>query len=291
MLKDSEMPKEIRPIDVLCDSLPLSEASNCGVIDEILLFDPVSGSTSSIANDGRITLGSVLFVRGWALDVLAASLATGIIIQLGAERAEAAYGALRDDIAAHFGNSAFKKCGFSGFVPTNSAGNMQLQVFAVDAAIRTLLPIATGSRAFEVINGTMPWLPSLPRRNGSAQIVLDGIIHSSVFKPIRDMRCELQVGTAFSLVGWAIDLPSGAVPRSIYALIDHDQIVRGRIGNARPDVASHFGNDDLLNCGFEIKLDGISLAPGTHAIEIAIVTADGVAHDLSGFHLNIISTM
>jgi len=75
-------------------------------------------------------------VEGWALDPLANSTASCVMIQIGDQYYKAEYGKERDNVAEYFQNSTYLKCGYQLEINTQellSTGSMKVHVISSDS--------------------------------------------------------------------------------------------------------------------------------------------------------------
>jgi hypothetical protein len=88
----------------------------------------------------------------------------------------------------------------------------------------------------------------------------------------------LRSGT-LALEGWAAD--AGTKTPALAACLMIDGKVQPQAiatyGMSRPDVATAYHSDAMTGTGFLLTLDAKALAPGNHAIAIAVVTSSGVS--------------
>jgi len=80
---------------------------------------------------------------------------------------------------------------------------------------------------------------------------------------------------SFRVVGWAADLANAQPCAGVYAIVDDVDVVRGRYGLDRLDVATALGRPQLRYSGYEIRLDAGALGAGDHVIRVVALSADG----------------
>ena len=81
-------------------------------------------------------------------------------------------------------------------------------------------------------------------------------------------------GSAIHVSGWVVDAPRGILARRVFGLVDDSLIVRTATV-ARRDLATHFGNAALADCGFDMTVDTGDLVPRQHVLSIVAEDADG----------------
>jgi hypothetical protein len=268
-------------VELVFDSLEIAAGGIGGMVDEISRIDLLSGDAIPLASNHTLTEGSLVRVRGWAADLGNGSLASAIVVRYGTERIEAAYGQRRPDIEEHFGTSVYRASGFSARFWLPHGGRYPLQVFAIDATAATIVELPTAIEEITVLPGTLPFQLALPRRPGSARICVDGVAVDAADEVPPDMLPDVRRGSILTIRGWAVDQTSRFVPRSLHAILDGGQLLLGSLGHARSDVAAALNNADYLGCGFTVRIDTYSLAPGKHILDLAIVAPDGNDYDIS----------
>ncbi len=102
----------------------------------------------------------------------------------------------------------------------------------------------------------------------------------------RTLRVNRQA-SAF-LTGWAIDTDGRQPALMVYLQIDRGPLRGFAVDRPRPDVAGHFGSNDLLLCGFRLRLDLRGVPDGPHIALLRITSSDGLAAVIaSPLHLQV----
>jgi hypothetical protein len=81
-------------------------------------------------------------------------------------------------------------------------------------------------------------------------------------------------GEPIQVSGCVFDPHSGTVPRRIFAIVD-DCLMVSATTIARRDVATHFGNAALADCGFDLAVATRDLLPRQHLLSIVAEASDG----------------
>jgi hypothetical protein len=278
---------------LVASGLPARDEPARGAIDEVGIVDTPSGEIAPLtAASPRVTGGYELCIRGWALDPNGRHLASAVLIRAGAALFEATYGLPRDDIAEHFAEQNLRRCGFRAFMTIPHAPQeLTLEVLAVDFNVtsygRVGVPVP-----LVVVSGTLPVALTGTRRFGDVKVQVDALAIGNGNEVSSQIPLRLSAGGMFTIRGWALDFAARAVPSAIYALVGESQVVRGTLGQHRPDVGLAYPDFDTAGCGYRIRVDTAPLSLGTHSIRFATVTADGQGYDVSPdtFTFDVVST-
>lgn len=258
--------------------LPDGAGTLAGTIERIGRFDESGGEIVPLT-DAPLPAGSTLCVSGWAVDLQAKGGAAGVCLRVGDVFSDADYGERRDDGTAG-ADVDFVRTGFRGFITIEraSAGELELAAVAVAADAGSMTTLS-GGRTITVV-AEPPATFSLPRRDGSASVVVDGwrVGSQPEVSPASALRAPR--GSLISLRGWIRDVVADAPAAAVFALVDERDIVRGNVWQPRADVVAALGRDHLLGTGFTVRIDTAALAPGLHAVQIGMTTADGAAYDV-----------
>lgn len=103
----------------------------------------------------------------------------------------------------------------------------------------------------------------------------DGTTTLGVIDEVRDDASpgRLRTHDPIAVRGWAVDAHHLTVARAVWLEIDGDRIVPARYGSTRPDVADAL-RPSYADSGFDATLRPGTLAPGTHRLQLCVVTAD-----------------
>jgi hypothetical protein len=107
------LPQTLRVIvgEALPTRIPLRESTLASIDDVVRVEGAVA---SAIAAPLRVVRGDKLFVRGWAIDEPAGTLAGGVVLAIDGEREVVAlYGLPRADVAEALGKRDLMRCGFT----------------------------------------------------------------------------------------------------------------------------------------------------------------------------------
>lgn len=116
----------------------------------------------------------------------------------------------------------------------------------------------------------------------AGHVDLAGVVRGVVAEP-KALPMMLHRGDQIVFMGWATDVRGTALARAACLVIDgkvvRDALVRYRL--PRPDIASAYKNDGLLDAGFQIVAPVASIPVGPHRISVAVVASNGSTGALS----------
>jgi len=130
------------------------------------------------------------------------------------------------------------------------------------------------SRNIEFFNKTYstPALKGLTSATENTLVWLDEMNEKSVdFPNLEEVTVEEEMLT---LRGWAIDKSTYKPATGVYICID-DKDYTTLYGYKREDIAKHFQNESLENCGFYTRIPKANLKEGTHEMTFKVINEDG----------------
>ncbi|HEX2646187.1 MAG TPA: hypothetical protein VHO95_03085, partial [Candidatus Dormibacteraeota bacterium] len=77
------------------------------------------------------------------------------------------------------------------------------------------------------------------------------------------------------IVGWAIDPLAGAPAATVFIDVDGQPFQQAVYGDDSPAAVTALGSDRYSRAGFDAILDTTRLTPGSHALTVRVVSADG----------------
>jgi hypothetical protein len=86
---------------------------------------------------------------------------------------------------------------------------------------------------------------------------------------------------ATPIVGWAVDSDTKVLASGVELAIDGHPY-KAKYGNSRPDVSIAFKNSAYTNSGYSFSLPADCLAPGTHSLEIRVLSHDAKGYSALG---------
>jgi hypothetical protein len=200
-------------------SLARVDAESGGAIDAVV---PVGHH----AMERVIALGQPIYVRGWAVDVHAATLASRVVLAIdGVLQFTATYGFARADIANAFGVPEFSRSGFEAVIPpVLGLGSHNVAACAVSADGTSYVTVAVA--AFHVIASLIPRpFDHAPDERGDGALLTvttDGDTRSIVQ---RAGRTELAFDAGVIVRGWA--RPSRGSYAEVGIVVDDRWYVEG----------------------------------------------------------------
>lgn len=260
--------------------LPTGTGIIAGTIDHIARFDEATGALVPITN-GVIPAGSTIRVAGWAADTVAKGPVAGVCLRIGDVLADAYYGERRDDVADVHGVQGFARTGFHGYVTVDRAarGTLEVLALAVSADAESSAELG-GKTSLTVLAGDVGTMITSERRAASAEVHVDAWAIGSAAEISVNGPLLVPLGAVITVRGWARDAGTNLPATAVFAVVDHEVVVRGNAWQPRPDVAAASQRDALVASGFTIRVDTFALAPGWHSFQIGIRTSDGEAHDV-----------
>jgi hypothetical protein len=178
-------------------SLARIESESAGAIDEVT-------PAGHQAMERVAALGQSIFVRGWAVDARAATLASRVVLLVdGVLGFEATYGHGRADIATVFGVPGYARAGFDAVLPpVLGLGAHNVAACAVSVDGRSFSIVAKAD--FHVIPSLIPRpfdAVANERRDGEiTSVATDGDVRTP---PQRAGRIELAFNAGVTVNGWA----------------------------------------------------------------------------------------
>ena len=88
--------------------------------------------------------------------------------------------------------------------------------------------------------------------------------------------------------GWTASGSTGAPVRELKLKIEGREIASVRDFHPRPDVAAHFGRDDLLHCGWQALVYLPGLRPGQYQLVVEAIARDGAPGALDPWPVHIL---
>jgi hypothetical protein len=206
--------------------------------------------------------------RGWAALNEDCSSVTGIFAMIDdGPPFEIVHGIERQDVAVELSDENYAMAGFRGIFTTShlSYGTHSLRV-AIRSADGALLDFAEDV-SFTIVES--------PER----QMIATSVSPISTKMAVDEVRigpCSEVVpiaathGDIVHLRGWAIDEPACSLAHAVYAVLG-SSVFRADYGQARPDVASHYRDDHLINCGFALDIPVNDIPPGRYTIKLRVI--------------------
>jgi hypothetical protein len=257
-----------------------------GHIDEIDYIDVAASAPHE--QPTIVPKGAILTVRGWAVLAEEPAGTTGVyaIVDDGSPL-EALYGLERDDIAELYGSDVHGSCGFKAVLSTShlAPGQHTLSLAVRDAEGRLLA--VPGSESFTIESSLDRLVLEAPESESWTPIAVDSCAVDDEFA-----EEPLVAGPAsiVSIRGWAVDSPAGTVASAVFGVAG-SLAVKAAYGFPREDVVADQGGAEFRRSGFALDIPADELGPGSHAVLIRAVGADGetvydgpiVRIDVSGF--------
>jgi hypothetical protein len=256
----------------------------------------VSGTRKTVINidapkSGETVNGNFI-LSGWAVETSSVTSTgiTAIHIYDGPANGEsnflgaATYGISRPDVASYYGKSNFQNSGFSANIGLSklSNGKHNIYVYAYNQEIGwkfAVVSVNVGSGGGSVQTAGITQVSSTGNSgsgntgSSSQSVTASGskVIMINVDTPSNGSG----VSGDFTISGWAVDKnsTSGTGINMVHVYDGPANGAQNMLGVAayglsRQDVASAFGNGNLLNSGFSITVSGSRLANGNHTIYI-----------------------
>jgi hypothetical protein len=259
-------------------------------LDHLVLESPPSDAPATICIDAlsvdgqpaseplEAGPGSLIGIRGWAIDAPAETVGAGIFAVVGTTVVTCTYGFVRDDVAEASGNPRLRLSGFSAAVPLDG-------IPAGEALIRLRLVAADGVTVCDGpairVDVAASFAGSVePAPAGAAtQAYIEEVLVLDAGGGVRPGSRGLKParGEQLFVRGWAIDAPNAAPARAVHVCIDELPSTAAVYGLERGDVATALGSPQLAACGFTALVPTDSLAAGPHALALRVVARDGRA--------------
>jgi hypothetical protein len=225
----------------------------------------------------NIPKGSSLFLRGWSLLPDPPRLCRTVVGSIGRLVFETMYGRSRPDIASYYGGPELASCGFSTVqkLAGLAVGSHELTVAAID--------FDGGYHDLQRLNFQI--VPSRELIKGKTRAT-DGRVHVSIdeVSTVRDPRAfdgktvRAKIGDVVYIRGWAIDVEAKAGLSGVMGVFDDDEFVLGVHGLPRDDAASALSIPRARRCGFTVRMPTQGMKAGGHAVDVAVVAADGASY-------------
>ncbi|HEV2533600.1 hypothetical protein [Phenylobacterium sp.] len=122
----------------------------------------------------------------------------------------------------------------------------------------------------------------LPRRFDYSPAYLDRA--GAAFDPLNNPHAATPASEPIDLRGFAFDGPGRKLARGVDLVVD-GVAYEARYGLRRDDVAKSQNDAELTACGFVLTLAPQSLAPGSHAVRVRVIAADGGGYYETPDHL------
>ena len=239
------------------------------------------------------SVNGVFTLAGWAIETSSTNSTgiTAIHIYDGPANGaanfigQATYGISRPDVAAYYGKANFANSGFSTQINTSklSNGTHTLYVYAYNytqgwkwATININVGGSSGGNSTQIA-GITQTSTSTGSSSGSSTATQSVNVSGAklILINIDTPSNNSSVGGGFEISGWAADRNSGS-GTGINMVHVYDGPANGpqnmigvaSYGIARSDVSAAFGNGNITNCGFKIKVDSSRLTQGQHTIYI-----------------------
>jgi hypothetical protein len=220
--------------------------------------------------------GSLIGIRGWAVDAPAGTVGAGVFAVVGGTVVKCAYGFSRADVAEVLGNPRYGHSGFSAAVPLDGipAGETLIRLRLVGADGMTVSdgPAIRVDIAASFAESTVP-TPAGNATQGYIEEVLVLDAGGRVRPGSRDLRPAR--GEQLFVRGWAIDAPNAAPARAVHVCIDELPSTPAVYGLERGDVAAALGAPQLAACGFTALVATAAMPAGPHALALRVVARDG----------------
>ena len=255
-----------------------------GHIDEVRFVDPLARKMD-IAGTGRIPAGSSIYLRGWAFLVGAPPRAANAALATidDGEPFELAANQARPDVVKALGLPAtLATIGFHGVrsLAGLSLGSHVLRIALVEHPVATTVTLDENV-AFEIVDGAYAFTPTERLARGEMTVAVDAFTATGQRDGMDATLAPIARGAVLTVRGWAIDRRFTTAASDVYACIDGSTLVRGIIGTMRTDVSGSLGIGAVARCGYVVRIDTAALQPGTHALELRAVAADGARYATS----------
>ncbi len=109
-------------------------------------------------------------------------------------------------------------------------------------------------------------------------VALMGHVEAPIFVGSIPDALRVPHGQTLGFTGWALDPKTKLPAKDVAALVDSTLVFIGRVGSPRPDVVNVFKAPNALNCGFDITVPTVDLAPGKHRLRFRVVSSDGASY-------------
>ena len=254
-----------------------------------------SGPKKTVINIDTPAAGSsvndTFTLAGWAVETSSTNSTgiTAIHVYDGPANGEgnflaaATYGIDRSDVSKAMGRANFQNCGFSADISLAklSNGSHTLYVYAYNEAIgwryaTVKINVGGGGGGIQTAgisasNGSSGTQTSSTKTSQTTTVSGSKAITINVDTPSNGSG----VNGGFTISGWAADRNSSS-GTGITAVHIYDGPANGaqnmigvaNYGIERPDVATAFGNGNLVSSGFSLSVDGSRLANGRHTLYI-----------------------
>jgi hypothetical protein len=223
----------------------------------------------------RIPSGSKLYVRGWTLLSEPARAPRGVLVIVSDDVwFPAVYGKPRPDIVKAFPDFGILNCGFAGVGKLTGLPlgphEFTLAVLDENDAWREL-----ARQRFDLVPSGEFLAGMTPIDDGRMRFMIDDLLTLRDPYELEGGRLRAKLGDVIYLRGWAADMELRAALGGVFGIFDGNDYVVGVHGLPRIDVSTAFDLSAAYKSGFTLRMPTNRMTPGTHTLDVALVTADG----------------
>ncbi len=204
-------------------------------------------------------------LEGWAIDPLAQTTASGVIIQIGDQYYEAVYGKERDTVAEFFHSDSYLKCGYTIELNTQElAASQYITIHVISADGTYQYPPETYSIRLNTVKPVVSYTEW-----GFHNLDRLGDIHAEGYNVNVDQTKEVTV-----VEGWALDPLADSTASGVIIQIG-DQYYEAEYGKERDTVAEYFQNESYLKCGYLLEVNTQELL-SAGSMKVHVISSDGM---------------